>query len=161
MNINTNTDLSLIWHCQAFSQLSTGELYNLLQLRNQVFIVEQNCPYLDIDCKDRSAQHLWAAVDNQIVAYARILPAGISFEHTAIGRVCVHPDFRRDGLGRLLMKEALNLIHSNQPQASIKISAQTYLIPFYQSFGFTVVSAEYLEDNLPHVEMLHSSSSHH
>lgn len=154
MKNNNSPSLSLNWQYKTFTQLTTEELYNILQLRNQVFVVEQNCPYLDIDYKDIVSQHLWATVDHHVVAYARILPPGVSFEQIAIGRVCVNPNFRRYGLGRLLMTEAINVINSNHQQTPIKIDAQTYLINFYQSLGFNVVSDEYMEDNLPHVEML-------
>lgn len=149
----------LIWHSKAFNELTVNELYAILQLRNQVFVVEQECPYLDIDGKDSQCQHLWATFDNKIAAYARIVPAGVNFEQAAIGRVISNPVFRGYGFGRELIQQAINYIEQTLGKQPIMLDAQTYLIKFYQSFGFNVVSEVYLEDNLPHVNMLRADTA--
>lgn len=143
-----------LFHLKKFSELNTDELYDLLQLRSQVFIIEQNCNYLDPDGKDKHSLHLFYKKDKQIIAYCRILPQGLSYEEASIGRVCVHPDYRGKEYGRKLFQKACEICEEYFPATSIRISAQTYLIPFYESYGFICQGEEYLEDKLPHIQML-------
>ena len=143
------------WAIKHFNELSTTELYDILRLRMEVFVVEQNCPYQDADGKDMFAfQVTGRNSDQELLAYARILPAGISFGEVSIGRVITSPKARGTGAGKTLMEKSIamcRLIYGNVP---VRIGAQSYLIKFYESFGFGVASEEYLEDNIPHVEML-------
>lgn len=138
-----------------FNELTLEELYQILQLRNMVFIVEQNCPYQDLDDKDQSGHHLLAFENNRLIAVSRILPPGISYEkYSSIGRIVSHPEYRRTGIGKLITKESIFHCERLYPNASIKISAQSYLLPFYSSMGFEAVGKEYLEDNIPHTAMI-------
>ena len=142
--------------CLAFNQLSLEQLYDIMALRQEVFVVEQNCCYLDADGKDHLSMHMMGYADNgKLAAYARILPKGISYEqYTAIGRVITSSDFRGQGLGKALMENCLNEMETLFYQEPIKISAQTYLIRFYESFGFKTTGDTYLEDDLPHIAMI-------
>jgi ElaA protein len=128
-------------------------LYNLLQLRSEVFIVEQDCVYQDIDGKDQNALHVLGIKNNKIVAYTRIFKPGDYYNEAAIGRVVVHPDHRKDGLGYALMKGSITQIESLFQTKKIKIGAQTYLKNFYESLGFQKVGKDYLEDGIPHIYM--------
>jgi ElaA protein len=145
----------IFWSIKAFNELSVNELYDIFRLRMEVFVVEQNCPYQDADGKDQHASHLMGRNSKEeLIAYARIFPGGISFNEVSIGRVITSGKARGMGAGKMLMEKAItfcHLIFGNQP---VRIGAQSYLIKFYKSFGFEVVSEEYLEDNIPHVEML-------
>ena len=138
-----------------FNQLSKEELYRILQLRAVVFIQEQNAPYLDPDNKDLLAAHLMLKTENnRIIGYARLCPPDSYFKgSTCIGRVVSDPEYRRKGLGYIIMEEAVKYMKKNFPEYPVEISAQTYLIKFYQSFGFMQISNQYLEDGLPHVGM--------
>lgn len=149
--MNNNT---IAWHCKPFSELTAKELYKILKLRNEVFVVEQNCAYLDTDEKDYKALHLFAEIDNEIAAYARLLPQGISYKDASIGRVVTAASYRNVRLGKTLMQKAIDTTLSFFGTNSIRISAQSYLIKFYSNLGFRIVSDEYLEDDIPHVEML-------
>jgi ElaA protein len=143
------------WYTKSFPELSIEELYKILQLRSAVFVVEQNCPYQDMDDKDRKAIHLWSSDnDENVTAYSRLLPAGISYPEPSIGRVATAATIRNTGLGRVLMQKAILYIHDNWNRPAIRISAQLYLDKFYTSLGFESVSEPYLEDDIPHVEML-------
>jgi len=141
------------WTIKRFDELTLDELYNLLQLRNEVFIVEQNCIYKDLDGKDRSAWHLMAIENDKLIAYTRILPPGVSYNDPAIGRVVTSPSKRRSGIGRELMKRSIEACEKLFGTISITLSAQVYLKSFYGSFGFIVVGEEYLEDGIPHIKM--------
>ncbi|HMK18602.1 MAG TPA: GNAT family N-acetyltransferase [Chitinophagaceae bacterium] len=141
------------WTIKRFDELTLDELYNILQLRNQVFIVEQNCVYNDTDGKDRSAWHLIAVEDDRLVAYTRILSPGVSYNDPAIGRVVTSSSKRRSGLGRELMKRSIEACEKIFGKTSITLSAQVYLQSFYESFDFIVAGKEYLEDGIPHIEM--------
>jgi len=145
------------WTIKRFDELTLDELYNILQLRNEVFIVEQNCIYKDLDGKDRSAWHLIATEDDKLIAYTRILPPGVSYNDPAIGRVVTSPSKRRSGLGRELMKRSIEACEKLFGTTSITLSAQVYLKSFYGSFGFIVMGEEYLEDGIPHIEMSRNS----
>ncbi len=151
------------WFTKTFAALSTEELYLIVQLRQQVFVVEQNCVYLDADGYDRKALHLFAVqqetVQQQsVIAYCRVLPPGLKYQEASIGRVCTGLPQRGSGLGRELMQRALALVGesyaSESVRVDIRISAQLYLQNFYSSLGFTAVSAPYDEDGIPHIEML-------
>ena len=149
------------WFTKSFAMLSTEELYQIVQLRQQVFVVEQNCVYLDADGYDRAALHLFAVQQGCVVACCRVLPPGLKYQEASIGRVCTALAQRGSGLGRELMHRALTLVgesyDSESVRADIRISAQLYLQNFYGSLGFTAVSAPYDEDDSPHIEMLKES----
>jgi ElaA protein len=140
------------WYLKRFSELSLEELYSILQLRAEVFVVEQNCPYQDVDGKDEKALHLFAR-DNDIVAYTRIFRAGDYFEEASVGRVVTKPSYREKNLGHELMQKSLKYMDENN-YGPIHISAQTYLKKFYENHGFRQFTEEYLEDDLPHIGML-------
>ena len=141
------------WTIKRFDELTLDELYNILQLRNEVFIVEQNCVYKDPDGKDQSAWHLMALEDDKLVAYARILPPGVSYSDPAIGRVVTSSSKRRSGLGRELMKLSIEACEKLFGKISITLGAQVYLKNFYESLGFTAIGDEYLDDGIPHIDM--------
>lgn len=137
-----------------FEELTAAELYEIIMERINVFIVEQNCTYHDCDGKDYKARHLQAKEGPRLAGYLRILPPGVSYAEASIGRVLVAQDFRRRGLGRSLMNLAIEYILTEMKEKQIRISGQAYLEKFYTSLGFQRVSDIYLEDNLPHIEML-------
>lgn len=139
----------------SFASLSVDELYEILALRQLVFCVEQKCPYLDCDGKDATALHLMGRDDDgRLVAYARLLPPGVSYAEPAIGRVVTRADVRRQGAGRALMREAIARTRDAFGTGAIRIGAQRYLERFYGELGFIIASAPYDEDGIPHVEML-------
>ncbi|MCO5259813.1 MAG: GNAT family N-acetyltransferase [Crocinitomicaceae bacterium] len=148
--------MELTWEIKHFDELSTKELYELLQLRSDVFVVEQNCVYQDIDDKDLVAHHVIGRLSNsgEIVAYARLLPSSISYKEPSIGRVLTSNKYRKHGFGKALMQHSiencLRLFSSN----TIRISAQTYLLKFYTELGFIIVGEPYDEDGIPHIEMV-------
>ena len=142
------------WNCKYFSELSNQELYSILQLRNEVFIVEQNCPYQDLDNKDQGSYHLTGYKGERLLAYTRLLPPGLSFEECSIGRVVSSPSARRTGIGRELMKISIEECDKLFPSSAIRIGAQLYLLDFYKSFGFEPCSDVYLEDGIRHIEMI-------
>ncbi|MBV1944526.1 GNAT family N-acetyltransferase [Streptococcus parasuis] len=144
------------WEIKAFDQLSLQELYTILTLRTNVFVVEQACPYPELDGKDPNCLHLLGTINGELVAYLRILPAGLRYDEVSIGRVVVKPSHRGKGLGRLMMEQAIHCITNEWKESQIKIGAQAYLEKFYQSLGFEPVSEVYLEDDIPHLDMLYS-----
>lgn len=138
-----------------FNQLQTGELYEILQLRLEVFVLEQNCPYQDLDGKDLHCYHVIGKEGSQIIGGSRLVPPGISYDgYSSIGRVVSHKKFRGTGVGRQIMKQSLTYLESYFPDIPVKISAQSYLIRFYESFGFSKTGDEYLEDDIPHHAMI-------
>lgn len=143
-----------IWKAKSFDQLSVDELYKILQARMEVFVVEQHFQYLDPDNADQKAIHLWAEKNGEVVAYCRIFDKGIKYPETSIGRVLTKGNFRRISLGKALMNIALQLIESRFQTSVVRISAQDYLLDFYQNFGFEDTGKKYLEDQIPHTEML-------
>jgi ElaA protein len=143
------------WICKKFETLTVSELYCILKLRSEVFVVEQNCVYLDADGKDLAAHHLCGWLHNQLVAYCRILPPGLSYPEASIGRVLTHSAHRKDGYGKQLMKRAIQKTYSLYPVPAIKIGAQQYLLAFYTNLGFQAVGEPYLEDDIPHITMIH------
>ena len=144
----------MTWVLKSFKQLTLEELYAILQLRAEVFIVEQNCPYQDLDNKDQKSFHLVGWDDNLLAAYTRILPAGVSFEEASIGRVVTSPKARGKGTGRELMEESIKKLYDLFGEVSIRIGAQLYLKSFYVSLGFKPAGDVYLEDGIEHIEML-------
>jgi len=140
---------------KSFGELNTHQLYAILQLREEVFIIEQNAIYKDLDDKDQKSKHLLGFHEDKLIAYARLIPDGISYpKFASIGRVVLAKPFRKNKYGTLLMQEAMQKLDLLFPDTPVKISAQSYLIPFYQKFGFVVNSEEYIEDHLPHTEMI-------
>ncbi|MCG9899534.1 MAG: GNAT family N-acetyltransferase [Hydrotalea sp.] len=139
-----------------FDALSPKELYDIIQLRNEVFVVEQQCIFQDADGKDPKCYHLMMYEDDQLVAYARLVPAGLAFEHMSIGRVISNPAFRRQNYGRKLMEKAIQHCEHIFGDGPIQIGAQLYLQKFYESFGFKVCSDVYDEDGIDHIEMIRS-----
>jgi len=136
-----------------FNDLSVKQLYEIYKLRSMVFVVEQNCAYQDVDEKDPEAFHFLMMEEEQLVGYCRILPPGISYRQCAIGRVVIDPHHRGKELGRLLMKQCVNKTRELFPNQDIIISAQTYLLKFYNSLGFVAEGEGYLEDDIPHTKM--------
>lgn len=143
------------WHLKSFKDLTADELYDLLDLRNRVFVLEQNCLYRDTDAKDKEAYHLFGKINNnEIVAYARILPREIIYPEFSIGRVCCAKRFRKTGMGKELMIRAIEACRKYDQTGAIRISAQYYLKGFYENLGFIAMGEIYLEDNIEHIEML-------
>jgi ElaA protein len=136
-----------------FSELNTTELYEILQLRAEVFVVEQDCIYQDIDFKDQKSLHIIGYKNNKIVAYTRIFKPGDYFENASIGRVLVVASERKHGFGHDLMKASITAINTHFKVTEITISAQKYLKNFYESHNFVQVGEEYLEDGIPHIRM--------
>ena len=143
------------WEIKKFNELNVTEMYKILALRNEVFIVEQECPYLDCDEKDFKSYHLFAKENDQIVAYSRILEKGVSYDEISIGRVIVKQSHRGKGISRKMMMKAIDFVENNLGEDTIKIQAQAHLIEFYGSVGFKAISEVYLEDNIPHIDMLY------
>ena len=146
----------MIFIIKRFNELSTQELYTVLQLRAEVFVVEQDCVYQDLDNKDLDAYHVLGVLDTKIVAYARIFKPGDYFLESSIGRIVVKKEFRKFQYVYQLVQNSILFIENNLQQNKILISAQSYLTKFYNSLGFTQVGEEYLEDGIPHIKMLKS-----
>lgn len=142
--------MALRWHDRAFTELTIDELYAITALRQRVFIVEQNCPYLDADGVDPGSRHLWASDEDGVLhAYCRIVPAGVKFVEISIGRVITAPEARGTGLGKELMRRAIAACGADP----IRIGAQAHLERFYGELGFVRASEPYDEDGIPHIEM--------
>ncbi|MCM2988746.1 GNAT family N-acetyltransferase [Bacillus safensis] len=141
------------WTCQTFEQLSKEDLYLILMERVNVFVVEQTCPYPEIDQRDQEALHLIAKENGTIVAYCRIFQNGIVYKEASIGRVLVRQAGRKKGYGKMLLIKAMEKL-SELGETSVKIQAQAYLKSFYESFGFKAVSDVYDEDGIPHLDMV-------
>lgn len=138
-----------------FSDLSPDELYDILQLRSEIFVVEQNCVYNDLDGLDKDAVHQFLKKDGEIVAYSRLLKPGTRFSEYSIGRVVVKQSERGTGLGIKMMEEAKRYIINELGAVKIKISAQSYLQRFYENLGFEIITEMYLEDGIPHFGMMY------
>ena len=138
-----------------FTELTTAELYEILKLRAEVFVVEQNCPYQDLDDKDQSSYHLFLEDNGQIIAVLRILPENIAYKEMAIGRLIVKKSYRGKGISRKMMVRAMEFITEDLGKEKIRLSGQAYLNDFYQSLGFEKVSEMYLEDGIEHFEFLY------
>ena len=141
------------WKIKKFKELNIEELYKILALRNEVFIVEQECPYLDCDDKDFNSYHLFSEENGEIVSYLRIIENENS--QISIGRVIVRKNYRKKGIAREMMLKAIEFVVNNLKEDVIKIQAQAYLLDFYSSLGFKATSDEYLEDNIPHIDMIY------
>lgn len=139
-----------------FEELDLHELYEVLQLRSEVFVVEQDCVYQDIDGKDQKALHVLGYEADLLVAYTRLFPPGIYFSEAAIGRVVVREANRKNSYGHEILKASVKAIEESYQTKSIKLSAQTYLTRFYESHGFEQVGEGYLEDGIPHIAMIKS-----
>ena len=145
--------MSINWKIKPFEALSAAELYSLLQLRSEVFVVEQNCVYQDIDGKDGKALHLIGEYQGKIVAYSRLFKPNDYFKNASIGRVVIDKNYRDKKWGHDLMQQAIAGINTHYKETKITISAQLYLQKFYESHGFVQTSEMYLEDDIPHIEM--------
>ena len=145
------------WTLKKFHDLSVQEFHDIVQLRLDIFVVEQDCPYLDLDGKDEIAYHLFATTDSgKTVAYTRLFAPGDYYDEAAIGRVVVHKDYRQDGLGFELMSRSIEQIASLFNTKTIRIGAQQYLQKFYESLGFMSTGHDYMEDGIPHMYMVKS-----
>lgn len=144
----------LRFQIKRFEELHTEELYQLLRLRTEVFVVEQNCVYQDLDNKDQQALHVLGYTAGQLVAYTRCFDKNLYFEEASIGRVVVHPDYRHLKFGYRLMQKSIAVIQEEFHTTTIKISAQQYLIRFYEQLGFQTTGEGYLEDDIPHIAMI-------
>jgi ElaA protein len=143
-----------MWHLKSFEELTNSELYQILRLRSEVFVVEQDCVYQDIDDKDKIALHFFKEEVQQIIAYTRLFKPGDYYKEASIGRVVVKESKRSIGLGHLLIDRSVEQIEKTIGKVPIKIGAQVYLKQFYESHNFKKVSEEYLEDGIPHILML-------
>lgn len=151
---------SLTWSLVSWNELDKLDLYHALQLRAEVFVVEQTCPYQDVDGKDQKSHHLFAKdASGKMVAYARLVAPGVSYEDMSIGRVVTHASVRRIGVGVTLMEKAIAGLFAIYGESLIRISAQEYLQKFYENLGFKKVSEPYLEDDIPHIEMTLSKTN--
>ena len=146
------------WILKKFGELSNDELYAILRLRAEVFVVEQNCAFQDLDDKDQASYHLMGIEQGKLVAYTRLVPAGISYNIPSIGRVVTSPGSRGNGLGKLLMEKSIEVATQLFGKTPIKIGAQLYLRKFYSELGFVQSSDVYLEDGIEHIEMIRPAS---
>lgn len=150
------SETAFIWTCKHYDALTKEEFHNIIRARVEVFIVEQDCPYQDLDHKDVHAYHLSIFLNQELAAYARLIPEGISYSgYASIGRVLSSKSLRRYGAGRFLMQKSIEFCKELFPESPIKISAQKYLTAFYLSFGFQLTGEEYMEDGILHVAMIH------
>jgi len=139
---------------KSFSSLTGEEMYKMLQLRSEIFVIEQTCIYADMDDKDYNSYHLLAIADQKVVGCCRLVEPGISYENPSIGRVCSARSHRMEGVGMKLMEKAMEACEHLWPGQPVVISAQSYLEKFYQKFGFVTISEPYLEDDIPHIKMI-------
>lgn len=152
--ILNKVDVKMNWHIKKFEELTNEGLYRILKARVDVFVVEQECPYEEIDNHDQKAIHYFAEKNGSIAALVRILPKHMTYDEVAIGRVLVSKEFRGQGLAREIMKRAISFVAEEWNENTIKIQAQTYLQAFYESLGFEKISAVYEEDQIPHIDMI-------
>ncbi|MFT4543791.1 MAG: ElaA protein [Bacteroidia bacterium] len=151
--------MELRWEWKGFNELTAEQMYTVLCVRQEVFVLEQECLYLDADGKDRNSFHLMGFDGDELMAYARIVEPGISYEEVSIGRILSSKKARGTGAGVELMNQALSRIEDKYGKVLVRISAQSYLEKFYQKFGFEPTGKEYLEDEIPHMEMLRGVST--
>lgn len=144
---------NLVWSIDRFEELDIIKLYKILSLRAEVFVVEQNAAYLDLDSKDQKAIHIQGYDNHKLAAYCRIFKKGDYFENASIGRVVVDAEYRQHKYGHILMEKAIETLYSEWQETKITISAQLHLKKFYMSHGFEQTSETYLEDGIPHIEM--------
>lgn len=151
---------NLFWKIKSFHQLNVFELYGILRLRQEVFAVEQNCIYLDVDGKDQFGDHIFGVDDaGKVMAYCRILQPGAVYPEVSIGRVATHPDTRHQGGGKIVMDKAINFIADKYGQVPIKIEAQYYLEKFYINYGFESTGNVYLLDGIQHIAMIREKNA--
>jgi ElaA protein len=149
--------LNIVWECKFFDELSNHQLYQVIRLRNEVFVVEQSCVFQDADNKDQECFHLMGWVENDLAAYARLVPPNVIYKYVSIGRIITSHKYRKFGAGKALLAEAISKCNTLFGKQQIKIGAQAYLRKFYNSFGFEQINNGYLEDGIPHIEMLRAS----
>lgn len=142
------------WIFKSFEELTNEELYAVLKLRFEVFVIEQNCLDIDPDGKDKVSMHLMLEDDGKIIGCARILPPKVSYDEPSIGRIALDKSYRGKGLGREIVQKCVDFIHNIMKIREIRISGQAYLLDFYKSFGFVVTKGPYFEDKIPHYQML-------
>lgn len=146
--------MDITWLCKAFTNLTPDELYSILQLRNEVFVKEQNCVYQDCDDKDQHSYHFMGWQHNKLVAYTRLIPSGVIYEEISLGRVVTSPTIRGTKVGRELIVRSIEELYELFGKNPIKIGAQLYLKHFYESLGFIKSSNVYLEDGIEHIKMI-------
>ncbi|MED3853410.1 GNAT family N-acetyltransferase [Priestia megaterium] len=144
----------MTWCIKSFQELTNDELYEILQVRTAIFVVEQKCAYLEVDGKDKLAYHLFKKENEKIIAYLRVLPKGISYREASLGRIIVKQAQRGTGLGRELVARGIDFLENELHEKTIKIQAQSRLQTFYESFGFRPISDIYSDEGLPRVDML-------
>lgn len=150
----------ILWQWRTFADLTTPQLYQILQLRQQVFVIEQQCCYDDIDDWDQDATHLLGMnADGQLLAYIRVFAANVRFTDACIGRVLTHASMRGQGLGHELMRRGIEYCDQSFPNTAIRISAQAHLTGFYEQHGFVVAGEQHLVDGIPHVDLIRSSDA--
>jgi len=149
----------MIWTLKKFDELTPFELYTILQLRNEVFVIEQHCFYQDADNKDQSSFHFMGWNNSTLVAYTRILPPGVVYTEPSLGRVVTSPAARGGGIGKELMERSIQQVKELFGEVSIRIGAQLYLKKFYTALGFQQTSDSYLEDGIEHIEMIRSTEN--
>ena len=137
-----------------YTELSNDEFHDIIALRMAVFVVEQDCPYQDLDGLDKDAYHMIVLENGETIGTLRILKPGVSYNETAIGRVVSHPDHRKRKMGHLMMEKAMAFVINEMGFDTVRLSAQTHLIDYYGRHGFKSTGKEYLEDGIPHTEML-------
>jgi len=150
--------MTFVHQVKSFQELSVEEFHDIIALRIQIFIIEQNCPYQEVDGKDKLAYHLFFKNEkNEVIAVTRILPQGISYDEVAIGRVVVNDNYRGTGLGNQLMSDSMKFVKEKFGDVPVRLSAQKHLEKYYGNHGFESTGNEYLEDGIPHVEMLYTT----
>lgn len=142
------------WYFKHFDELTNQELYDLLKIRQDIFVLEQQCIYPELDNEDQKAVHIFLKVDGEIAANVRVFKSGEHYDEASIGRVAVVEKFRRHGYGREIMEVAISYLEENDTEKKIKIQAQQYLHAFYGSLGFKQISKAYLDDGIMHIDML-------
>lgn len=147
-------NLSVIWHCKYFDELTVPELYDIIRLRNEVFVVEQQCIFQDADNVDKKCYHFFGLDGDVLVAYARLIEPGITFTEASIGRVITSPAYRGKNVGKQLFAKAIEKCKELFGSIPLQIGAQLYLKKFYESFDFKSCDDEYLEDGIPHIHMI-------
>ncbi len=152
--MNYTNDMPLVNVCKPFADLTPAQLYDALCLRSEVFVVEQNCVFLDMDNKDQSCYHLLQYSEGKLLAYARLLPPGLYYTEMSIGRIVTSPAVRGAGFGKILVSEAINACYRLFGKGPIKIGAQLYAKAFYEQFGFVQAGEQYDEDGIDHIPMI-------
>ncbi len=149
------SNAAITWQCKKFRDMSAGEIHAVLALRAAIFVVEQKCPYQDPDYKDEYSMHVMGWLNGELVAVARILPQGVSYDEVSIGRVATSSTVRGTGAGMMLMEKTMQYIKDHFGDVPVRISAQSYLKKYYEKFGFKrSEKEEYLEDDIPHLDMI-------